>query len=803
MKKPIHIEHNAKMDLATGLDRMDTNWKNLKWEWYDYLVKISTTHRTSESFLEYLAAKPERQVAIKDIGAFFGGYLVNGKRKNSAVMHRTMLTLDIDFASVTFWGDFTLLYGCAAAIYSTHKHCPEKPRLRLIIPLNREVDREEYVAIARRVAGILGIELFDPTTFEVARIMFWPSTSRDGEYIFEYQDGEFLDADKVLATYRNWKDTSEWPVSARTQEVIKRNIEKQGDPTLKKGIIGAFCRVYGITDVIAKYLEEVYAPTDARDRYTFIKGTTTAGLVIYNEKFAFSHHGTDPVMGKECNAFDLVRLHKFGMLDEGSLSNRKPSYDAMLELASSDPEVRKLSVMEQVASAREDFNITDNEWMKGLAVDKRSIPLSSIDNIVLILRNESELKDVFGVNSFEQRGAILKDLPWRKVTSTTDYIADADDSALRPYLARTYNIKGKDKIYDGLNIVAAENAFHPVRDYLKTLKWDGVSRLDTLLIDFLGADDTPYTRAVTRKSFTAAVARIFQPGIKFDYMPVFVGKQGTKKSMLIAVMGRGWTSDSLTTMQGKEAYESLQGVWLCEIAELAGMKKSDIETVKNYISKPFDRYRVAYGHRVENHARQSVFFGSTNNVYFLVDTTGNRRFWPIMIHVRKPIKDVAVDLVPKLVDQLWAEAKMRYEEGEKLYLTPALENAATAVQGRHLQEDPRTGLIENYLETLLPDNWNNLMPHNKRQFFEGDDLSMVGSQRRNRVCIPEIYCELFGGHHRDMNRYNTKELYAIMENMIGWEESKKSLRFGVYGQQKGFMRIDVPSNVDKTLIHKN
>ena len=195
-----------------------------------------------------------------------------------------------------------LIYSCAAVLYSTHKHEPDAPRYRLIIPLDRPVMSDEYQAIARKIAGLLGIENFDPTTFQPERLMYWPSTSKDGEYMFQEQDGKFLCADTVLNSYRDWRDSSEWPVSAKVDKIIQRGMAKQGDPLEKNGIVGAFCRSYTISEVIDEYLPKIYESCTVDGRFTYKEGSTAAGLVVYDDKYAYSHHGTDPISGKLCNA---------------------------------------------------------------------------------------------------------------------------------------------------------------------------------------------------------------------------------------------------------------------------------------------------------------------------------------------------------------------------------------------------------------------------------------------------------------------------------------------------------------------
>lgn len=795
----ISIQHDGNIDIATGRSRKETNWKNKEMSWSALVEKLSSTHRTAETYTEYITAKKLRQDEIKDVGGFVGGALSGGRRKFDSVVHRQLLTLDIDFGEPGIWEDFAMLYDNAAVVYSTHKHSPQAPRLRLILPLDRPVFADEYVAIARRIAGDIGIDYFDHTTFEPSRLMYWPSTSKDGEFYFNYQDGPWLSADQMLGRYRDWRDSSEWPVSSRNHDIVLRAIKKQGDPLEKPGIVGAFCRTYGIAEAIDTFLSDVYETCDVEDRYTYKEGSTAAGLVVYDDKYAYSHHGTDPVSRKLCNAFDLVRLHLFGLKDEDSPvdtpSNRLPSFTEMVEFATKDPRVRKQIGSERLQDARGDFDEDlqeedlNDDWIAELDVDRKGNYYSTINNIILVLKNDPRLKGRFAFNAFEQREIATKNLPWRKITPQTKYLTDRDDAGVRHYLENTYGMTGIQKVKDAMDIVLIDNTFHPVRDYIDSLKWDGVSRVDTLLIEYLGAEDNEYIRAVTRKTLTAAVARVYNPGVKYDYVTTLVGKQGIGKSTIIKKLGREWYSDSFGTVQGKEAYEQIQGVWLVEMGELAGLKKAELETVKHFISKQVDRYRVAYGRRIENFPRQCVFFGTTNHKDFLRDPTGDRRFWPVATEVSAPRKNVWNQLTGEEVNQIWAEAMTFYKAGETLFLSPELEEIAFATQAEHREQDERAGIIQKYLDTLLPDNWDDLDVYQRRAYLQGDELQPSGTKRRTRVCVAEIWCEVLGGMQRDMNRFNTKDLHNIMRSMDGWAEYDGKIRTKLYGLQRGFYRV--------------
>ena len=251
---PQKITIDGQLEISVGASRNSTNWKVNSLLWSELAQRLSTTHHTHETQAEYAALPTKKQDEIKDIGGFVGGYMIMPNRKKGSVLNRQIITLDVDHGNADIWKLYTSLYSNAAVLYSTHKHKPDAPRLRLVIPLDRPAMAEEYEAIARKIAGTLGIESFDRTTFQMERLMYWPSTSKDGEYRYEVQDGDWLSADDVLRSYRDWRNTAEWPASVKDTEALHREIKRLGDPLEKKGHVGAFCRVYSITDVINTYL---------------------------------------------------------------------------------------------------------------------------------------------------------------------------------------------------------------------------------------------------------------------------------------------------------------------------------------------------------------------------------------------------------------------------------------------------------------------------------------------------------------------------------------------------------------------
>jgi predicted P-loop ATPase len=790
------VQNDKTLDIATGNSRKTKTWKNKTIQWSELLDRLSKETRTPETVAEYKAMGRNQQSDIKDVGGFVGGYCNNGSR--SDIRHRSILCLDADFADADLWPDWELMIGKAAAMYSTHKHTPEKPRLRLVIPLTRNVDADEYQAIGRKMAHTLGIDKFDDTSYQPQRLMYWPSTSQDGEYVFDYMDAPLLNPDEVLATYHDWRDVSAWPTSSREAAQPKKTASKQKDPLEKGGIVGAFCRAYyPITEAIEAFVP-AYQPCDDPNRYTYTEGSTAAGIVIYDDgKFSHSFHGTDPTSGQTVNAWDLVRLHLFADLDTDvdpdTPPNLRPSYKEMVNLATNDRRVTAQIVTDRSAEALADFdtieeeNLTEGEnWREKLKVTDKGAIAQTIENAVIILRHDPKLKDCLALDEMANNIVARKSLPWRKVKDTSQWV-DTDDAALRFYMERVYGISSKDRIFDAVNIVAFENKFHPVKDYLEGCVWDGVPRVETLLIDYMGAEDNKYTRTVSRKFMTAAVARIYQPGCKFDNMLTLRGAQGLGKSSFIGLLGGRWFSDTMTTVQGKEAYEQLQGVWIMEMGELAGLRKAEVEATKLFLSKRTDRFRPAYGRRTQEFPRQCIFVGSTNETQFLRDTTGNRRFW-VVDTPNKPTRDFWEELTPETVQLIWAEAVMLYQKGEKLYLSKEMEAEARKVQESFEEENPRVGIISDYLDRLLPPGWDGMDTYARRTWLESDAEGMV---KREVVCILEIWTEALCGNPDKLDRYGIKEIGDIMTRMPGWDRQRDhKITIRPYGRQRYYKRSE-------------
>lgn len=782
-----------KIAVSTGNSRMEKKWNLKEMELSDFRNRISQTIRTSETMEQYRKMSKAQQDDVKDVGGYVLGRLKGGRRKKDCVISRSALTLDMDYAHADVADQIEMFQTFGCFIYSTHKHTKEKPRLRLIVPLSREVTPDEYMAVSRKVAEEIGMELFDDTTYEPSRLMYWPSTSSDGEFFFHEITGEALDPDEVLSKYKDWKDVSSWPVSNRQHSIVQKDIKKQEDPLQKRGVIGAFNRTFTITQAIDTFLPDVYQPSTMPGRYDYVPADSAAGVVIYDDVFAYSHHATDPACGKLMNAFDVVRIHKFGHMDakvsEDTDSTKLPSYKAMQEFASQNEQVRVTLGKEREASARLDF--AEEDWKRQLEYNRQGILINNLKNLLLILNNDENLKGIV-FNQLSDGMEIKGEVPW---SHPSKFWRDADDAQLISYIDLTYgNFSARN--YDiAVSKVTDDRSYHPIKEFLASLpEWDEIPRVDTLLVDFLGAVDNEYVRAVTRKTLVAAIARVMTPGCKFDTMLVLSGPQGKGKSTLIAKLCGEWFNDSLllSDTKDKTAAEKLQGYWILEIGELAGLKKTDIETLRGFLSRQNDIYRAAFGRRATPHPRQCVFIGTTNADTYLRDITGNRRFWPVK--VPGGTGRGSWELTREEVELIWAEALYYYKKGETLHLPKELEPIAVQEQKEAMEQDEREGTIRDYLEMLLPENWDSMTLYERRNFINGSEFEgsrKVGVKKRNRVCNMEIWCECFGKERGNLKRQDANEIAAIMSNIEGWKRPEGKMRFSIYGVVKGYVREEV------------
>lgn len=772
--------------IAYGASRKALKWSNKTTSFDALKQRLKVTLYTPESAEEYAAMSTAARDQAKDHGGFVAGVLIGGRRKVDTVEKRSMISLDGDRIDVAFLEEYERRIPWTSALYTTHSSTPEKPRARIVIPLARDVTPDEFAAVSRYVAQMLGIDFFDECSYLTNQLMFWPSTPSNGTFDFKETDGPWLDPDEILNAHPEWKDPTRLPTSSRESQARVASGKKQQDPLTKEGAVGLFNRAfYPIQTALETFLSDVYEPTVSDQRWHLIESGSMPGVEIKEDRFVYSHHAKDPAYLKLCNAFDIVRIHKFGDLDE------KASFKAMRDFAMSLDEVKVLAANEKLEEAGEEFSSSadDDSWKKRLRYEGRTLKLeNSLHNIQLILENDPLLKNIV-FNRLADGMEIVGPVPWQHPAK---FWRDQDDAQLISYIDSHYGSFSARNYDIAVTKVADDRSYHPIREMFEALPpWDGVRRVDTLLIDYLGAQDNPYVRAVTRKALCAAYCRVFSPGVKYDYMIVLNGDQGIGKSTLIAKLGMEWFSDSLalSDMNDKTAAEKLQGYWILEIGELAGMKKADIDKVKAFVSRQDDKYRASFGRRVTPHLRQCIFFGTTNTENgYLRDITGNRRFWNVKVTGNGKYRPW--DLDDETVQMVWAEAMLLAKAGEPLYLPPELEAMAKEEQVLAMEHDEREGVVAEYLDMPLPENWDELNVYQRREFIRDTDdpTRPRGTHRRETVSNIEIWCECFGKNKEDLRPQDSYVISTLMVRMAGWRKTADRPYLPIYGRQRVYVR---------------
>jgi len=811
-------EGNNRMDkitIALGANEKATNWTNKTYTWQELLEQFKDVRRTSETMKQYDGMKKTEKTKAKSGRAFIGGITKDGNRKKESITKRTLITLDIDHGTAYTLADIELaLLDVAYFVYSTHSHRETKPRYRLIVPTNRAMTPDEYLATARKLASSIDMEYFDKTSFEVSRLFYFPSCSSDADPVLEENPGEPLKVDDILAEHDDWRAMSEWERPPSEDRGINQQVGKMEDPRNKEGVIGAFCRAYTITEAIEKFIPDVYERTNDPNRLTLIEGSSHGGAILYQQDtFLYSHHESDQINGKPVNAFDLVRIHKFGHTDEHEKPTTKhtayKSFKKMLKLARNDDktasEVAKSDFTDMLKDLAPDEQQAEIEWRKRLTRnDKTGAILSNAQNVELILTN-GVFKDVLAFDSFANRKVIKGNLPWREITNEKlDYAPwqGSDDAQLRHYLNKQYDIAhSKTVISDALTNTFLANQVHPVQEFLGEMRWEGNGvdepLVNTFLIDYFGAADNALSREALRKQLLAGVKRSHFPGAEYHIMLVLVGSQGRGKSSFLKALGLGkWHTDGIDDFDPKKAGELLHGKWIVEISELHAYRKSDIGQVKNFLAKNEDHYRLAYDTDASTFPRQCIFFGTSNDANFLNDPTGARRFVIVEIDQQPRTKGEWKDLSHTEIEekwaevarQLWAEAVYFYKQGESLELSPEAQAIAKQMQEKHYNEDPREGLVNEYLETLIPNDFEEMEEWERRSYYNGDNDKVAGTKKREIVCAMQIWVECFNRNKADIKRADSAQIVVILKR-LGWvERTPIKARFKNYGVLKAYVR---------------
>jgi putative DNA primase/helicase len=857
--------------------------------------------RTKEKYTEYVNADKATKVVIKDVGGFIGGETEGNRRINGIRIKRQLLTLDIDtkLPNIYFYLERNVHFYCI--VHSTHSHSQNENRYRIIAPLSREVNEDEYEALGRRIA--YSIEnakyesmpgLFDETTFQANRLMFFPSVSADGEYICELLNVDILsdeqkviDVDKVLDEYLDKNDIFEWfkPDKINDEQIGKNSVENK-NPLKAKGMVGAFNRTYSITQAIEKFLSNVYKK-ERNNRYTFIGGDSHGGgLVLNGDTLFYSHHGTDPANLYYRSAFDLVRIHKFGDFDKGftpekmiekEITEKTDSFAKMIEFCRTLPDVLEHSdtniALVQRLEQQNDFikgffeeeqtNETttqenqpeipenqdnpventeanteqqpkddsptpakpadvENEEISTTPKKKDLSWISSLGGVTsnfskldIIFSNDDKIGNLFYYDTFRDNICFLRKPFWHRDFIDGAALQDKDMAHIRVHLEKVYGIKGEKMIDDAIIVEADKIQRNKVMDFFESLVWDGKERLEFFFNEFFKVPLNPFTRSAFKHWLVGAVSRIYKAGAPMDLLLVIKGKQGIGKSLFfkrLATINFNKPADHLYSDtkidfdKAKDSYEQLEGIWIYEWKELAGMNMSEQESIKAFVDKTEDKFRRSYGRRNVEIKRRVAFGGTTNEKTPLRDRSGNRRF----IVYESPLKQNEcyindnTKFTQEYRDQMIAEAIHLYKKGYDIFdWTEEERDWWERSNEDNLAENDLLGAIGSYVNMLRPKQWYSMSTDEMTSYI--NDYDFQNNRTNNalyenkylfpvdRVCIQEIWKIALKQRDITINRYHRDLIIQALER-LGWEIQKIQQRFGIFGHQSPFIKKASPSD---------
>ena len=724
----------------------------------------------------------------KDCGAYMAGKATSTSRKDSRVEYRSMVTLDADKAESDLPARVEGL-GLTALVHSTYSHTTDTPRYRVIIPLmGPGLTEEEYPRAARGLMEALGKEQFDPTCDQAKRIMYGPSASNPDQYEVYSYEGETATAQGLLQRFGGFSATPEH----------KRG--RKCDPYKLPGVIGAFNRLYDM----ARAVEEFNLPYEqvGENRWKYSPAQNAGGVCVYPDGYVYSNHASDPAGGRALCMFDLVAMHMFGDADEAA--------DTPLNVAPKDrPSIQK--AMREFVKLRDvkkemigsNLTSSDNperdDWVSKLHIHpKTGRTLDEVNNWDLLIEHDPVLTGL-AYNSMNLTTITLRDFPWRKVTAgEDDQLTDTDRTNISSHIQRTYNMRRppKEHLNDMVAVAAKKHVFHPAEDYLNGLEWDGMSRIET----WLPGEANGYKRSIARLAAVQAVARMLNPGIKVDNCLIFAGGEGLGKSWLIERMAHGWscTLGSIDPGHMRDTILIMSRSWIAVADEGHSLKKADADTMKNFITRTHDELRLLYEREPLVLPRRQVLWGTTNDSTFLRAQEGNRRF--LIVNVTEKLD--FDKYTGEYVDQVWAEAVHIWKESVAKYGVegnPALrlndeeEAVARGVREAATEEQPLVGLIESYLDTLVPEGWEYMPVDERIMWLRKAEQGLVkpGTHRIERVCSLEIWQIMLGNKCGRPSRRDSLEIAEALRKVAGWESSgAKRSRFAFFGQQRYFSRVE-------------
>lgn len=755
------VTPTTEFDFATAPLRNSIHWEQRKITWND--------------FAEY-AIKPARK---KEAGNYIFGELEGNRRNKGSIVSRCVLTLDVDYPDDGFVSRIENVFdGAAYILHSTYSSTPENPRYRLIMPLSEKVGPSKYVELCRGVMALLGSACFDPTTAQAERYMFLPATSDPKHYACLIRKGKALDIDNALLQ-------APGGFAPTGESAVRRK-----DPKTLKGVAGLFCQAYQDWAELIQIYELPYEQVSA-NRFHLNGAKSEAGMapIAENPGFIYSYHANDPAGGRAVNAFDLVRLHKFGHLDAGKANtpvNRLPSTQAMNDLAGKDPRIKALQAKEILENFSDEIEDTGNTtaWVDKLTRTKAGLVEGTIQNLDLITANDPIFKGIV----LNVRGMTMEltpgSYPWRDVHDNDGQLDDYDFSSILLHLERTYRLRiTENHLRHVLRDLVQERKHDYVLEYLEGLEWDGVPRVEYALP---GVEDSEHTRLVARKVLVAAVARTFEPGIKWDNMLMIYGPEGIGKSWWIEKMSRGWYN-SLDEIGNKDTLMKMGKSWIVTADEGHSLRAADFNKLKEFLTQRKDEYRAPFAATVSSYPRRSVIWGTTNDPAFLRRQDGIRRF--LIVHAKNKVDFEA--LTDDYINQVWAEAVHLWREGEKLHFTAEETELLNTARAPYVQEDPLTGLIERYADTLVPAGWDSLTLEERLEWRANSagGFAPAGTETVNSLSALQVWCEVMGRRIGDHSARDMADIQRVLRTLPGWVMHPVPRETAAYGRQQVFIRV--------------